>query len=320
MANQDDGPNSPKPGRVEHAISALNAWVGDYLAATGNGLHQPMGFFVGNEPVAPEDLPASVTGRVCVLVHGLGCNESLWAFPARHGSGGYGQLLDVDLGYMPLYVRYNTGLRISENGRALQELLTRYCDHHGTAVRELVLIGHSMGGLVIRSACHLDEQARWTPLVRHVFYLGSPHLGAPLEKAANVVTHLLGRVDTTATRVIGDLINTRSSGVKDLRYGNLVERDWLDYDPDELLSDRRVPIPWLDTASHYRVLGHALPGVPTVGDAVVRPASAAAEAGAFQPGAPRAEHVVVMEGLDHLSLARHPAVYEHIKRWVNDDG
>jgi pimeloyl-ACP methyl ester carboxylesterase len=197
--------------------------------------------------------------------------------------------------------------------------LARFYARHEAAVTGLLLIGHSVGGLVIRSACHQAGQ-NWVSLVRHVVYLGSPHLGAPLEKAANVATHVLGRFDTTATRVIRDLLNTRSTGVKDLRFGNLVDQDWLDCDPDELMNNRRVPIPWLATARHHFAVGEAVAGVGTFGDAVVRPDSAAGRAHGSQPGAPDGSDVQVIPGLNHLALARHPAVYEYIERWVTEDG
>jgi pimeloyl-ACP methyl ester carboxylesterase len=223
---------------------------------------------------------------------------------------------------MPLYLRFNTGLRVSDNGEQLAGLLERFCARHDAAVTELLLIGHSLGGLVVRSACHLGSEAghTWVPRVRHVVYLGSPHLGAPLEKATTVASHVLGIFDTTATRVIRDLLSTRSAGVRDLRFGNLVEQDWLDCDPDELMSSRRVPIPWLASARHHRIVGEALAGVGGLGDGMVRPASAAGCAYGSQPGAPDAADVQVMPGLAHLALARHPAVFEHIERWVNEDG
>jgi hypothetical protein len=156
--------------------------------------------------------------------------------------------------------------------------------------------------------------------VRHCFYLGSPHQGAPLEKATNVAGHVLGKVDTTATRVIADLLQTRSAGVKDLRFGNLLDEDWLDCDPDELLRNRRVPVPWLATARHHRIIGQLVPGVPVLGDAMVPGSSAAAAAHGGQPGAPDPDDVVIVPGLSHLAVARNPAVYEHISRLVADDG
>lgn len=307
---------------VEHVISALNAWIGDYLSTTGNGLQQPMAFYRDSRPVALEDLAPTPTGKVCVLVHGLGCNESLWSPPADHGGGDYGELLERRCGFMPLYLRFNTGLRVSDNGEQLARLLDRMWGCHGEAVTQLLLIAHSMGGLVVRSACHLGSEAGhgWVSRVRHIVYLGTPHLGAPLEKATNVATNLLGLFDTAATRVIRDVLNTRSAGVKDLRYGNLTDQDWLDYDPDELLNNRRVPIPWLATAHHHRVVGRAMPGLGIVGDGIVLSISAAGGGRGSQPGAPDPSDVREMSGLTHLALARSPWVYRHIERWATADG
>ena len=322
MARQADSRSKHGPRMVEHTLSALNGCFGDHLAQTGNELQQPMAFYRDGRPVAAEELAAPPTGKVCVLVHGLCCNEALWGFPAPHEPGDYGELLERRRGYMPLYLRFNTGLRISANGEQLAALLERFCAHHGAAVTELLLIGHSMGGLVIRSACHLGSEAghAWVPRVHHVVYLGAPHLGAPLEQVTNLATHVLGLFDTTATRVVRDLLNTRSAGVKDLRFGNLVDADWLDCDPDELMKNRRVPIPWLATARHHRVVGHALAAAGTLGDGIVRPDSAAGRARGAQPGAPDPTDLQVMPGLNHFDLARHPAVYEHIERWVTADG
>ncbi len=322
MTGTGDSSGKGGPGMVERTISALNAWIGDYLTQTDNGLQQAMAFYRDNRPVAPEDMAAAPTGKICVLIHGLGCNESLWDFPSERGGGGYGELLERRLGYTPLYLRFNTGLRVSQNGEQLAGLLQRLCAAQGSGVTELLLIGHSMGGLVIRSACHLGSESSqdWVSRVRHVIYLGAPHLGAPLEKATNVATHALGLVDTTATNVIRDLLNTRSAGVKDLRFGNLVDQDWLDWDPDELMNNRRVAIPWLATARHHRVVGQALEGSGSLGDGVVRMDSAAGVAHGSQPGVPMGSDVQIMTGLSHLRLAHDPAVYQHIERWVTDDG
>ena len=322
MTRRKDSLATRGPGLVEHGISALNGWLGDYLSETGNGLQQPMAFYEDNRPVAPEAFVAPPSGKVCVLVHGLGCNESLWDFPPPHEGGGYGELLERRCGYMPLYLRFNTGLRVSSNGKQLADLLERLFLRHDAAVTEVLLIGHSVGGLVVRSACHLGGKAgqHWVSRVRHVVYLGSPHLGAPLEKATNVATRVLSLFDTTATRVISDLLKTRSAGVKDLRFGNLVDEDWLDYDPDELMTDRRVAIPWLATARHHLAVGRPASGVGTFGDGMVRPASAGGRAHGSQPGAPGGSDVKVMPGLGHLALARNRAVYDQVERWVKQDG
>ena len=120
-------------------------------------------------------------------------------------------------------------------------------------VEEIALVGHSMGGLVARSACHYRERdaAAWTRAVRHVFCLGSPHLGAPLEKGANLAGYALARLPET--RAIARIVNGRSAGIKDLRFGSCAEEDWCDCDPDELLHDRCCDVPFLEGATYYFV-------------------------------------------------------------------
>src|SRR5262249_4856831 len=140
-------------------------------------------------------------------------------------------------------------------------------------VEELVLVGHSMGGLVIRSATHYGAQLDWVRRVRHLFFLGSPHLGAPLEKAANVTGWLLGLCDIT--QPFAALLNRRSGGIKDLRFGSLRDEDWQGLAPDVLLVNRTVNVPLLEGAAHYVITAtvtrdrrHPL-GV-AVGDLLVR--------------------------------------------------
>lgn len=321
MAEQTRRAASRSPGLVEHLLSGLNAWIGDYLSQVDNELQQPMGFFHENQSVAPRDISAPTAGKICVFVHGLGCNESLWNFPASVGGGSFGEQLQRNCGFSPLYLRFNTGLRVSENGQLLAALLEQLCVHHEAAIEELLLIGHSQGGLVIRSACHVGSQSghAWVSRVRHAVYLGSPHLGAPLERATNVASKVFGLLPTTATRVLSDLLNTRSQGIKDLRFGNLVEEDWFEFDPDELMNNRRVPIPWLATARHHFAVGLPLPGVEAVGDVMVQRDSAAGRALGSQPGPPAGSDVRVMDGLDHLALARNPAVCEAVEQWVTED-
>ena len=119
--------------------------------------------------------------RVVVLVHGLMSTEDVFRMPDGET---YGSLLERDLGFAALSVRYNSGRRISESGASLDALLEQLVAAWPAEIEELSLIGHSMGGLVIRSATHAaaERQSAWLPLVKRTFYLGSPHLGAPLER------------------------------------------------------------------------------------------------------------------------------------------
>src|SRR4029079_17702299 len=127
--------------------------------------------------------------RVVVFLHGLFETEYAW------GRNSYGARLQRDLGVTPVYVRFNTGRHISENGRALAELLDALVADWPVEGEQIALVGHSLGGLVARSACH--HGGDWTPLVRHTVSLGSPHTGAPLESGVPYAATALGVVGQT---------------------------------------------------------------------------------------------------------------------------
>ena len=128
-------------------------------------------------------------------------------------------------------------------------------DAYPVAIDEIALVGHSMGGLVVRSAAHhgAERGARWVEALRHVFCIGSPHLGAPLEKGVSAVTAVLRRIPAAGASVPADLLEGRSSGIKDLRYGYTLEEEWRGEDPRAALHDNRHAVPLVDGVSYYAV-------------------------------------------------------------------
>jgi pimeloyl-ACP methyl ester carboxylesterase len=289
------------------ALAALNAYVGDTLHARESELALDMTLRHRGA-----ELDTVATGRVAIFVHGLGETDRSWRFRATSERPGYGAQLERDLGYTPLELRYNTGRHISDNGRALAALL-----EETLAVDEIVLVGHSMGGLVARSACHYGHQAghEWTRRVRHVICLGSPHLGAPLEKGVNALGWALGRIPET--RPFARVVNRRSAGIKDLRYGACIEEDWCDCDADELLTDRCHDVPFLPGASFSFIAASVRrePWGTLVGDLLVRVPSASGK-GRRRRIPFAAEQGRHLTGLTHLDLLNHPAVYDEIRAWL----
>jgi hypothetical protein len=150
--------------------------------------------------------------------------------------------------------------------------------------------------------------------VRHVFCLGSTHLGAPLEKAANVAAYALSRLPET--RPLAKLVNGRSVGIKDLRFGSCAEEDWCDCDPDEFLRDRCTEVPFLECATYYFVGATITQSTGSlVGDLLVRYPSAS--------GSGRQRRIpfdvdkgMHLAGAHHLQLLNHPAVYEQLVSWL----
>jgi pimeloyl-ACP methyl ester carboxylesterase len=184
-------------------------------------------------------------------------------------------------------------------------------------IDELVLVGHSMGGLVARSACHYGAQQRhrWIDAVRHVVCLGSPHLGADLEKGVNIASWALARLPET--RAIASFLNARSDGVKDLRFGSCGDEDWCDADPDEFLRDRCQEVPFLPGATYHLVATTAAPALVgmVAGDHLVRSKSASGRGKSrslpFEP-----EHGLTLTGLNHFDLLNHPHVDAKLRAWI----
>jgi pimeloyl-ACP methyl ester carboxylesterase len=238
--------------RGRFVLGAVNGFWGDRLAAQQSALAPQMRVRLHGGPLRrlPENLAADaaateVTGRLVVFAHGLCETDLCWSFAAEKRWGErtttYGSMLRDADGWTPLYLNFNTGLRVSANGTEFAEQLEELVRIWPIDVREIALVGHSLGGLVARSAAHQADRLghAWVGKLRHVVGLGAPNLGAPLEQLANWGTHRLGRLPET--RPFATWLNRRSVGIKDMRYGALLEEDWLGFDPDELLNDRCTP-------------------------------------------------------------------------------
>jgi pimeloyl-ACP methyl ester carboxylesterase len=302
----DDAPLAATP-RGSLALGALNGFLGDRLAASGSELALPM--------TIRRDPDDEARPRVAVFVHGLCETDDAW----RLMGPSYGDRLRDELGLTPLWVRYNSGLHISDNGRRLAELLDELERAWPEPLEEVTLVGHSMGGLVARSACHYAalDGLRWSDSVRHVFCLGSPHLGADLEKGANALSWALGQLPET--RAFGSVLNARSAGIKDLRYGSCIEEDWRERDPDELLRDHCGDVSLLPWAAHYFVAASVRDGPlgTLLGDLLVRVPSASGRGGGARRIEFDAGNGCELGGLNHFDLLGHPAVYEQLRDWIS---
>ena len=185
-------------------IAVIDGLIGDELERRRSVLQEPMSVRAGGR-VVPCERPQlarafpQATRRIVVFVHGLMGTEFPWSWWAAENGGTYGTRLARDLDLTPVYVRYNTGRHISENGRSLAEMLERVVAAWPVEVDEVAVIGHSMGGLVSRSACYqaASEGHDWVRQVRHVISLGSPHMGAPMAQAVHYAAAGLHRIPET---------------------------------------------------------------------------------------------------------------------------
>ncbi len=316
----DDAVTSPER---EAVISALNGVLGDYLVASANPLAVPMVLRHDGRPLVIERaaIAARLPGagpRLLVLLHGLCMNDLQWL---RDGHD-HGAALARECGYTPVYLHYNSGLHVSINGHALALQLERLLDAWPLPVERLVLLGHSMGGLLARSALHYGVQAglRWPSRADDLVCLGTPHHGAPLERAGNWVDLLLGATPYAAP--FARLGKLRSAGITDLRHGNLVDEDWVGRDRFARGADRRQHLPLPDGVRCYAVA--ATTGQESgdlkdrlLGDGLVPLDSALgrhknrARCLAFAE-----QRQWIGYGMNHLDLLSHGEVFVQLRQWL----
>lgn len=304
-------------------LAALNGVMGDRLQSDNNPLCTRMGFYQGGQPLDPAALGATgrATGKLLILVHGLCMNDLQWL----HGGHDHGAYLARALGYTPVYLRYNTGLHTSTNGAELSGMLDALVAAWPVPVTELAILAHSMGGLVARGACQhagagQTGGTRWLPLLRHLVCLGTPHHGAPLERAGNWVDVLLGR--SAYSRPFARLAQLRSAGITDLRYGHVSDADWAGRDRFRKSPDQRTPVPLPPGVACYAV-GATLAARQSpvaerlLGDGLVPLHSALgihddAARGLDFPKRRQA----VFHGMGHLALLGDARVAQKIEQWL----
>ena len=299
--------------RVRDAYrSAANGVYGDYLSQTGNPLAIDMSLHHRDRQVDLNDSTsvleqhgdAAPVSKLLVLVHGSCMNDQQWN---RDGHD-HGAAIADDLGYLPLYLRYNSGLHIVSNGRSFAELLEALIGNWKQPVEELAVMGHSMGGLVARSACHYAHAAghAWPKYLRKLVFLGTPHHGAPLEQGGHGLDVLmeLSPYSMPLTR----LSRARSAGITDLRHGT-VSTD-----------EHSVPLPSGVKCYAAAAVLSAKRGPLSdrlVGDGLVPLDSALGRHRDINRSLkiPKSRQWVGF-GLGHRDLLCHPDVYAQLRRWL----
>jgi len=287
--------------------SALNGWLGDRLEAEHSPLAVPMAIRVGGRDLALEaeaiaDAYPDASGRIVVFTHGLGESEDAWRLRARARGGTYATKLRDALGTTAVFVRANTGLPIADNGERLADLLEALVAGWPVQVERIDLIGHSMGGLIGRAACHAGAARgdAWIAPLCVTVTLGTPHFGAPLEQAAARTADALGLVPEAAP--IGKVIDSRSAGIKDLREG---------LDLPLHAPCRHYAIAATLTSSDRHLVARAL------GDALVlKPSAHGIGRGGKRTGFLE-DAVAHVGGIDHLALLNDPRVGELLLDWLS---
>lgn len=307
----------------EALLAALNGVWGDHLAATGNPLAITTSLRVEGRPLRPvrselaERLPAA-SDRLLVLVHGLCMNDLQW----RRRGHDHGRMLARECGWTPVYLHYNSGRHVSENGADFATLLEELVAAWPVPVRELAILCHSMGGLVARSACHLAQEREqvWSQHLTRMVFLGTPHHGAPLERGGHAIDRLLGVSAYAAP--FARLGMTRSAGITDLRHGNVQEADCRGRERLARHRDERVPTPLPSGVASYLVAATTAERATArrsrwIGDGLVPLGSALGEhRNPAMALAVPAAHRLVITGADHWDLLSRPEVSDALRRWL----
>ena len=321
---------SPLLGHMESSparealIAALNGVLGDYLLETHNPLALDMTLRREGKvlDLAPAALATNIgpqRKKLVVLAHGLCLNDLQWL---RDGHD-HGAALARDLGYLPVYLRYNTGLHISTNGAAFAQQLEALVAAWPEPLESLAIVGHSMGGLVARSAFHYGTENKhaWQRKLRKLVFLGTPHHGAPLERGGHWIDVLLGV--TPYTEPFRRLGRARSAGITDLRHGCLLDEDWHGRDRFAHGADPRRPLPLPPGVACFAIAAHLGKGPDELkehllGDGLVPIASALGRHPdpRFNLDFPPAQQWIAHD-TSHLDLLSRPAVYRHIREWLD---
>ncbi len=307
----------------EALLATLNGVLGDYLEEKENPLAIKMSFRKeGKEiPLDTESLKKAYkknNGKVLLMVHGSCMNDLQW----KQEEYNHGSVLAEEFGLIPIYLHYNSGRHISTNGQELSLLMEKLQELWPGKIKEWHILAHSMGGLVSRSAVYYaqKEKKSWIKSLKKIIFLGSPHHGAPLEKAGNFVDLILEA--TPYAKPFARLGKIRSAGVTDLRYGNLLEEDWQGIDRFENRRDNRVPVPLPEKINCYAIAaikGKEKPNSISrlVGDGMVPLKSALGQHRSKKKQLIfKEENTHVVYNTNHLQLLNAPEVLDRLRLWM----
>ena len=314
----------PGTPQREAVLAVLNGVMGDRLAAGNNPLATPMTLRHQGEVLDWNALPSGFkpTGKVLLLIHGLCMNDLQWRTQHDGHAVDHGEVLAAALGFTPVYLRYNTGLHTSQNGRELSAQLEQLAAHWPRPIQEITIVAHSMGGLVTRSAAHYakGDDAGWLRHLKHIVFLGTPHHGAPLERAGNWMDVLLG--GTPYSKPFLKLTTLRSAGITDLRYGHIVDEDWQGHDRFRRKPDSREALPLPGGVSCFAVAAttaakRGLLAERLIGDGLVPLHSALGQHDDARRNLrfPKSSQAIFYR-MNHMALLSRPEVSAQLIQWL----
>ncbi len=305
--------------------SVLNGVIGDYLEKNNNPLKIDMQFrhqgkAISLDPKNIRKAYPTINGKILLMVHGSCSNDLRWT----RNEHNHGTTLAEELQLTPIHLLYNSGQHISTNGQAFNKLLEELIQHWPVPVEELIILAHSMGGLVSRSAIHYgqQEQQSWTKQLKKIIFLGTPHHGAPLEQVGNFLDVVLENIPYA--KPFARLGKIRSAGVTDLRYGNLIDEDWQDDDRFKMQSDRRNHVPLPEQVACYSIAGITGKSSTSVSSKLRGDNMVSVQSALGQHKKPsknlnfKKENTWIAEETTHSELLSNGDIYDRIKSWIKE--
>jgi len=313
--------NLKATSEIEAVRSALNGVIGDYLEDKENSLKITMQFRLQSKPIkvnskSLKNRYPSINGKILVMVHGSCMNDFQWTRKEHN----HGLMLAKELDKTPIFLNYNSGLHISTNGQKFNDLLEKLTSNWPVPMEEIVILSHSMGGLVTRSAIHYGQKNNWLQYLKKIIFLGTPHHGTPLEKAGNYLDITLESIPYT--KPFARLAKIRSAGVTDLRYGNIIDEDWQHNDRFKFNGDQRQNIPLPKKTECYSIAASVGKKNDTIsnkilGDSLVGVKSALGKHNDVKKGLHfKKKNTWIAYENSHLDLLNNAKVYEKIKTWL----
>lgn len=214
----------------QQGLAFSSGLFGDWMVGKCDDLIVQTYFTHHGQPLIVEDI--SVTNRLVVFVHGLAETTSSWSWWSTDDDGEriptYAERLE-DVGWTPVEIGWNTGKSVDEAGYDINQAISQLVASWPTAITDIALVGHSMGGIALSAACEaaLHSGDDWVQHVSHVATLGTPFGGSWLAKLAhNGAAAAMGLPETTG---LATFLNLRSAGIRDLTQGwgesqSLIER------------------------------------------------------------------------------------------------
>jgi len=303
--------------------SVLNGVIGDYLEKNENPLkidmqfrHQAKAIHLNSKSL--EKTYSDINGKILLMVHGSCMNDIQWT----HKEHNHGTALAKEFHMTPIHLYYNSGRHISTNGQEFNELLEELVQHWPIPVEQLVIIAHSMGGLVSRSAQYYGQQQQkpWTKYLKKIIFLGTPHHGAPLEQTGNYLDVILEAIPYA--KPFARLGKIRSAGVTDLRYGNLLDEDWQNNDRFKINGDKRQNISLPEGVECYSIAGIVGKKTDSLSSQILGDNLVGVKSALGQHKKPaknlnfKKSNTWIAYESNHSELLSNPKIYAKIRSWI----